>query len=233
MLTGSNLSYETLPMDSIKRDTVIKVQRTPSETNVRIYGENYLLDDAAFTQGKKTFYYKSYNILLRKIGYGVSDNFDVYFLTFPYLGLSEFRVGLGGKFKVQLTKNIAIAAKSDYYNYNSIWRNSLILTIGNFKNNASIAFNNLNEIGSGHGFESRKVFTFHGRLHMKHQLYMQFENIFYSNTNSFSILSLELHKQGYKFSIGYLLLNEVDYNESFEYQQGAVFTLLVPLAFKW
>lgn len=231
-----NLSYAQVDSiqqsvnDSINIDTVKKVKIYPSETRKRIYGDSYLLDETAYTQGKKTFYYKSYQVILRKISYGLNDNLDLELITLPYVGFKNLSLGVGGKYGYKLNKNMAIALKSSYYNFNKTWRNSAIVTIGNQKNNASISINNLsNPLIEDEAFITQTFYSFNGKLQVKDYISLQFENFFFKRENSLSIFTIDIQKKAYNFSLGFILINENDFYESINFYQGILFSLKVPL----
>lgn len=227
-------AYEIL-RDTITTDTITgkkKVKRYPSLKKLRMYGDNYVVAETAFTQGEGNIYLESYYITYYKLSAGITNSLDIE---------AYFSIGvLGAGLKKNVFKSgiLSFSLKGNYYsiiNGYKFWRGSLISTIGNNDNNFSLSFNHFIQkenyyFGSITSYQN--IITFSGKIKVKDYLHFQFENLSLLTDAGISTLGFSYQKNVCKINVGFLHTLAMDNFSTNYYVNIPYIALKIPLRSK-
>lgn len=227
---GYEIISDTSRADSSKGKK--KIIRFPSQKKLRMYGDNYVIAETAFTQGRGNIYLESYYITYYKLSAGITNSLDVEaYLSFGILG-----AGLKGK--IYNSGALSFSVKGNYYTLiNDIyfWRGSLISTFGNNDNNFSLSFNHFIQKDNFYFKPEtihQNIITFSGKIKVKDYLHFQFENLSLLTDVGITTLGFSYQKNVCKFNIGLLHTLAVDYLFTNYYVNIPYISLKIPLRSK-
>lgn len=199
--------------EKVTRDSIADAkEKSFKDIKHRMYNENYVIDETAYTQGSGKIYLENYMFGLNKFSFGLSDKVDLDIATITFFG-EENMYALGIKGNIYSRKYFNIAVKSNFATFGStefsIWKNSLITTIGNLDYNITLIYNHLMiaeyNYNSTDKFNERFI-SFNGKFKLTDNAYFQFENFMFSTAGVFTTYGFSFQNYTWKFNLGMIHL---------------------------
>ncbi len=192
--------------DSTKTDSVdIEIsQRQPSMNNLKIYGDNYVVNETAFTQGKGNSYFITHYQSFYKFSYGLTNRIDLEaVVSWPI-------VGAGIKTNILKSQIISLSSKLNYSYVSSdfsIKSGTITATVGSLNNNLSISLNHSQFKYSPNYTEYLSQVSFSGKIKVKNNIQFQFENFSLLENHGLTTIGLSFQKKFIKLNVGLLHYN--------------------------